>query len=77
MDAQQPRRLREVAAAVGEHALDVFPFHPRQRRNPRGVLAGAQRAFTAERRENLIGVDRFGQIRCSKLQALTAVAMLP
>src|SRR5262249_56493208 len=30
--AQAARRLRDVSAAVGEHAADVLPLGPRQRR---------------------------------------------
>ena len=45
MDAEQARRLGDVAAAVGEHAVDVLPLDAREARGLSAV--GRRRLLSA------------------------------
>ena len=57
MDAESPGCLREVAAAIRENALNVFPLHPGQRWHGVRRVTVAPRRRSIERGQNLIGVN--------------------
>jgi hypothetical protein len=60
VEAGQAGVLRDVAAAIGEHALAVFPFHEGERgRFPEHFLwVVALDPFAAQRRQDLVGIGR-------------------
>ena len=62
MHREHPGRFRDVALAVGQHPLDVFPLDPRQRRRVDRQLAGTRLQAALERIEDAVGVGRLGEV---------------
>jgi hypothetical protein len=58
VDAEPARCLADVAAAVGEDALDVLPLGAGERRGLEPPVDVAREALSRERGEQLVGVDR-------------------
>ena len=64
MQPQPARSLRDVAAGVGQHPLDVLPLGARQRRGGRllrGLVRG-KRSSPGEGGEQLVGIHRLLEV---------------
>ena len=58
-----PCRFRDIATAVGQNSLDVFPLRPRQRlRRVIGLFLAIGFFVRSKSRQDLIGVSRFRDV---------------